>query len=54
MSHVEQANRAVIRRLVGSFRLRDGRIAHAWSLEDTLSRLRRLGLTDARDPGGRP
>jgi predicted ester cyclase len=39
---------------VGIYRLRDGRIAHAWSLEDTLSRLRQLGLTDARDPGGRP
>jgi predicted ester cyclase len=30
---------------VGIFRLRDGRIAQAWSLEDTLSRLRQLGLT---------
>ena len=27
------------------FRLREGRIVHAWSLEDTLSRLRQLGLT---------
>jgi predicted ester cyclase len=27
-------------------RLRDGRIVHAWSLEDTLGRLRQLGLTD--------
>ena len=26
------------------FRFRDGRIAHAWSLEDTLSRLQQLGL----------
>jgi predicted ester cyclase len=39
---------------VGIFQVRDGRIAHAWSLEDSLSRLRQLGLTDARDPGGRP
>jgi predicted ester cyclase len=28
------------------FRFRDGRIVHAWSLEDTLERLRQLGLTD--------
>jgi predicted ester cyclase len=28
------------------FRFRDGRIVHAWSLEDTLGRLRQLGLTD--------
>jgi predicted ester cyclase len=27
------------------FRFRDGRIVHAWSLEDTLARLRQLGLT---------
>jgi predicted ester cyclase len=27
------------------FRFRDGRIVHAWSLEDTLERLRQLGLT---------
>jgi predicted ester cyclase len=26
-------------------RFRDGRIAHVWSLEDTLGRLRQLGLT---------
>jgi predicted ester cyclase len=39
---------------VGIFRLRDGRIAQAWSLEDTLSRLRQLGLTDTREPGGEP
>ena len=26
------------------FRLHDGKIAHAWSLEDTLSRLQQLGL----------
>jgi predicted ester cyclase len=39
---------------VAFFRLRDGRIAHAWSLEDTLSRLRQLGLTVTPDPGGRP
>lgn len=31
---------------VSIFRFRDGRIAHAWSLEDTLGRLRQLGLTD--------
>jgi predicted ester cyclase len=36
------------------FRLRDGRIAHAWSLEDTLSRLRQLGLIVVPDPGGEP
>ena len=29
---------------VGFFRLHDGRIVHAWSLEDTHSRLRQLGL----------
>jgi predicted ester cyclase len=27
------------------FRLREGRIVHAWSLEDTLARLEQLGLT---------
>ena len=27
-------------------RFRDGRIMHVWSLEDTLDRLRQLGLTD--------
>jgi predicted ester cyclase len=27
------------------FRLREARIVHAWSLEDTLSQLRQLGLT---------
>jgi predicted ester cyclase len=31
---------------VSIFRFRDGRIAHVWSLEDTLDRLRQLGLTD--------
>jgi predicted SnoaL-like aldol condensation-catalyzing enzyme len=30
---------------VSIFRFRDGRIAHVWSLEDTLGRLRQLGLT---------
>jgi hypothetical protein len=30
---------------VAIFRLREGKIVHAWSLEDTLSRLRQLGLT---------
>jgi predicted ester cyclase len=29
---------------VAIFRLRDGKILHAWSLEDTLERLRQLGL----------
>ena len=29
---------------VSIFRFRDGKIAHAWSLEDTLGRLRQLGL----------
>jgi hypothetical protein len=33
---------------VAIFRLRDGRIAHAWSLEDSLSRLRQLGLVRTR------
>jgi len=31
---------------VSIFRLRDGRIVHAWSLEDSLSRLRQLGLVE--------
>jgi predicted ester cyclase len=39
---------------VAIFRLRDGRIADTWSLEDTLSRLRQLGLTAVPDPGGEP
>jgi predicted ester cyclase len=30
---------------VSIFRFRDGLILHAWSLEDTLGRLRQLGLT---------
>jgi len=30
---------------VAIFRFLAGRIVHAWSLEDTLSRLRQLGLT---------
>ena len=30
---------------VAIFRFWDGRIVHAWSLEDTLGRLRQLGLT---------
>jgi predicted ester cyclase len=30
---------------VAIFRLRDGKIVHAWSLQDTLARLRQLGLT---------
>jgi ketosteroid isomerase-like protein len=30
---------------VSIFRFRDGRIAHVWSLEDSLGRLRQLGLT---------
>ena len=29
---------------VSIFQFRDGRIAHAWSLEDTLGRLQQLGL----------
>jgi predicted ester cyclase len=29
---------------VAIFRLRDGKIIHAWSLEDTLGRLQQLGL----------
>jgi predicted ester cyclase len=31
---------------VAIFQLRDGKIVHAWSLEDTLSRLRQLGLAE--------
>jgi ketosteroid isomerase-like protein len=31
---------------VSIFRFRDGRIVQVWSLEDTLGRLRQLGLTD--------
>ena len=37
---------------VAIFRLRDGRIANTWSLEDNLSRLQQLGLTVSPDPGG--
>jgi predicted ester cyclase len=33
---------------VSIFRFRDGRIAHVWSLEDSLGRLRQLGLTPRR------
>jgi predicted ester cyclase len=33
---------------VSIFRFRDGRIAHVWSLEDTLARLRQLGLGSDR------
>jgi predicted ester cyclase len=29
---------------ISIFRFRDGKIAHAWSLEDTLGRLQQLGL----------
>jgi predicted ester cyclase len=39
---------------VAIFRLRDGRIASAWSLEDTMSRLRQLGLIGTIDAGGEP
>ena len=35
-------------REVWILRFRDGRIVHVWSLEDTLDRLRQLGLTDLR------
>jgi predicted ester cyclase len=37
---------------VSIFTLRDGRIVHAWALEDTLARLRQLGLATA--PGRAP
>jgi hypothetical protein len=30
---------------VSIFRLHNGQIVHAWTLEDTLSRLQQLGLT---------
>jgi predicted ester cyclase len=36
------------------FRLDDGRIVDSWSLEDSLSRLRQLGLVAVPDPGGEP
>jgi predicted ester cyclase len=39
---------------VAIFRLRDGRITNAWSLEDTLSRLRQLGLLGTPEAGGEP
>jgi predicted ester cyclase len=39
---------------VAIFRLRDGKITNAWSLEDTLSRLQQLGLIVTPDPGGEP
>jgi predicted ester cyclase len=39
---------------VAIFRLDDGRIVDSWSLEDSLSRLRQLGLVAVRDPGGEP
>jgi hypothetical protein len=32
---------------VSVFRFHDGRIIHAWTLDDTLSRLHQLGLTSA-------
>lgn len=35
---------------VSIFRFRDGRIVQVWSLEDTLGRLRQLGLADPRHP----
>ena len=34
---------------VSIFRLREGRIVHAWALEDTLGRLRQLGLPAPHD-----
>jgi predicted ester cyclase len=37
---------------VAIFRLGDGRITLAWSLEDSMSRLRQLQLPVPRDPGG--
>jgi predicted ester cyclase len=39
---------------VAIFRLDDGRIVDSWSLEDSLSRLRQLGLVAVPDPGGEP
>lgn len=33
---------------VGIYRLRDAKITRAWALEDTLARLRQLGLSQAR------
>ena len=34
------------------FRITDGRISHAWGLEDTWRRLSELGLATEADPGG--
>jgi predicted ester cyclase len=39
---------------VAIFRLDDGRIVDSWSLEDSLSRLRQLGLVAVPDPGVEP
>jgi predicted ester cyclase len=39
---------------VAIFRLGDGRIVDSWSLEDSRSRLRQLGLGAVPDPGGEP
>jgi predicted ester cyclase len=39
---------------IAIFRLHDRRITHAWSLEDTLSRRRQLGLIVVPEPGGEP
>jgi len=36
---------------VGIFRIRDGKIISAWSLEDTLERMRQLGLVQETDFG---
>ena len=33
---------------VGIYRLRDGKITHAWALEDTWDRMRQLELVDTR------
>jgi predicted ester cyclase len=35
---------------VAIFQLRDGKIVHAWSLEDTLLRLQQLGLAPPSPP----
>jgi predicted ester cyclase len=37
---------------IGIYRLRNGKITHAWSLEDNLTRLQQLGLIQPTPPAG--
>jgi ketosteroid isomerase-like protein len=46
LGHAPTGRRFVRVDEVSIFRFRDGRIVQVWSLEDTLGRLRQLGLTD--------